>query len=100
MAMQKLSQEWWKFDSQEIDPEHLEERLEEKNVDPATVAALILGGGTGNGLYPLTEVLPQRRRSFRAFIFTHVGACTHNSAKRAQRRRKQGRGAHSRLGST
>lgn len=54
--MQQLSQEWWKFESPDMDPEHIEERLQTEAVDPDTVAALVLGGGTGDGLYPLTEV--------------------------------------------
>eukprot|EP00873_Tetraselmis_striata_P034273 jgi/Tetstr1/454537/TSEL_041434.t1 len=53
--MQQLSQEWWKFDSPDMDPEHIEERLQQESVDPETVAALVLGGGTGDGLFPLTE---------------------------------------------
>mmetsp|Transcript_2236 Transcript_2236/g.3930 ORF Transcript_2236/g.3930 Transcript_2236/m.3930 type:complete len:186 (-) Transcript_2236:788-1345(-) len=87
MAMQKLSQEWWKFDSQEIDPEHLEERLEEKNVDPATVAALILGGGTGNGLYPLTEVLPQALNAVvvSALLFSHTSVPVRTTVQNAHR---------------
>ncbi len=50
--LQVLSQEWWKTDVEAGS----QGDLSNENINPETVAAVVLGGGAGDGLYPLTQV--------------------------------------------